>query len=289
VEHRRLERAVEGRYRLQGRIARTTMAAVFLGWESGLERRVAIKLLAAERCRDADDRGRFRREARILAGLAHPNIVSVLAFGEQEGACWFAMPYLPGGTLSERLERERRLSVEDTREILWQLADALAYAHGRGIVHRDVKAENVMFDESGRPVLTDFGVATLRTSDHSRAEASKGYGTAHYMPPEQVLGAPDADGRADLYALGVLGFRMLAGRFPFEGTDQQITAQHLSCDVPPVSAYAAGLPGELTQAIDRCLRKRPQDRWSGAAELRDALRERPAIRVGLLRRLVGRS
>jgi len=292
MDQRRLERAVAGRYRVRGRIARTTMATVYLGWETGLERRVALKLLAPERCRDADDRGRFRREARILAGLAHPNVVSVLAFGEQDGACWFAMPYLPGGTLSERLDRERRLSPEAVRSLLLQLADALAYAHQRGVVHRDVKAENVMFDEAGRPVLTDFGVATLHSSDHSRAEASKGYGTAHYMPPEQILGEPDADGRADVYALGVLGFRMLTGRFPFEGTEQQIAAQHIASETPPVAAYAANAPAHLAAAIDRCLRKKPQDRWAGAAQLRDALAARPASvsgMRGLLRRMVRRG
>ena len=290
IEQRRLERAVAGRYRVQGRIARTAMATVFLGWEVGLERRVALKVLAAERCRDADDRGRFRREARILAGLTHPNVVSVLAFGEQDGACWFAMPYLAGGSLSDRLGSSRRIAADEVRAVLTQLADALAFAHQRGIVHRDVKAENVLFDETGRALLTDFGVATLHTSDHSRAEASKGYGTAQYMPPEQILGAPDADGRADLYALGVLGFRMLAGRFPFEGTEQQIAAQHIASEMPPVAAYAANVPQGLAAAIDRCLKKQPRDRWAGAAELRDALSERAADRTtlgGLLRRLAG--
>lgn len=271
AERRLLERAVAGRYRVLDLISRGGMGAVYRAWEHGLERHVAIKLLSPARSRDAEDRGRFRREARILASLNHPGIVTVLAIGEQNDACWFAMPLLTGGTLAARFGREERCTPAETRELLVQLADAVSFAHQHGVVHRDLKAENICLDERGRAVITDFGVATLRTSDHSRSEITKGMGTARYMPPEQILGSPDSDARADVYAMGVLGFRLLTGRFPFDGTDAQIAAQHLSQDVPPVTAYAADAPVALAAVIDRCLARKPQRRWKSAAALHEAL------------------
>ena len=274
-ERRLLERAVAGRYRVVDLISRGGMGAVWKGWEHGLERSVAIKLLAAQRARDADERGRFRREGRILASLAHRNIIAILGTGESGDACWFAMPYIAGGTLAGRLAAEPRLPAETVRTMLIALADGLAFAHARGVVHRDLKAENILLDEGGRPVISDFGVAILRTSDHSRAEITKGYGTAAYMAPEQFEGALECDGRADLYALGVLGFRMLTGRFPFEGNDAQIAAAHASRrEIPAVAAHAADVPPDLAAAIDRCLVRKPQRRWAGAAELLEALRQR---------------
>lgn len=281
AEQRQLERAVAGRYRVIELISRGGMGSVYRGWEHGLERHVAIKMLAPSRCRDAEDRGRFRREARILAGLAHPGIVPVLGICEKADVCWFSMPYLSGGTLAAELERTRRMDEARARDILIQLADALAFAHDRQVVHRDLKAENICFDASGRVVLADFGVATLTTSDHSRSEITKGMGTARYMPPEQVLGSPDSDARADLYALGVLGFRMLTGRFPFEGTDAQIAAQHVTGEVPPVAAYAGDAPADIAAVVDRCLAKRPERRFQSAAHVRDALGRRSAPRRGL--------
>jgi len=278
-ERRMLERAVAGRYRVVELISRGGMGAVWKGWEHGLERNVAIKLLAPLRARDADERGRFRREGRILASLAHRNIVPILGTGETGDACWFSMPYLAGGTLASRIKDEPRLPAADVRRILIALADGLAFAHEHGVMHRDLKAENILLDELGQPVISDFGVAILRTSDHSRAELIKGYGTAAYMAPEQFQGAIDCDGRVDIYALGVLGFRMLTGRFPFEGNDQQIRAAQLTRrEAPPVEAHAADVPADLAAAIDHCLERKPGNRWNGAADLRDALRSAPTNR-----------
>ena len=292
-ERRLLERAVAGRYRVGDLVSRGGMGAVWKGWESTLERSVAIKLLSPLRARDADERGRFRREGRILASLAHRNIVPILGTGETGDACWYSMPFMAGGTMASRLAREARLPAEEVRTILIALADALACAHERGVVHRDLKAENILIDAAGAPVLSDFGVAILRTSDHSRAEITKGYGTAAYMAPEQFQGAVECDGRVDIYALGVLGFRMLTGRFPFEGNDEQIRAAHVTArDLPAVAAHNADVPKGLAAAIDRCLRRKPQHRWAGTAELRDALRSAGHSRPGLwarLRRGVRRS
>jgi serine/threonine-protein kinase len=289
AERRLLERAVAGRYRVMDLVSRGGMGAVYRGWDHGLERAVAIKLLAPARARDTDERGRFRREARILAALTHRNIVPVLATGESGDACWFAMPHF-GGTLAERIAREPRLSCGVVRPLLIALADALAFAHERGVVHRDLKAENILLDEAARPVISDFGVAILRTSDHSRAEITKGYGTAAYMAPEQLRGALESDGRVDLYALGVLGFRMLTGRFPIEGSDERIVAAHTTLsEVPQVTAHAADVDRDLAAAIDRCLQRRPADRWADGAELRDALRTRSARPTGRLSRFIRRA
>lgn len=289
-ERRLLERALAGRYRVVDLVSRGGMGAVYRGWDHGLERAVAIKLLAPMRARDTDERGRFRREARILAALSHRNIVPVLATGESGDACWFAMPHFRG-TLAEQMARQPRLSSALVRPLLIALADALAYAHEHGVVHRDLKAENILVDDAGRPVISDFGVAILRTSDHSRAEITKGYGTAAYMAPEQLRGALESDGRVDLYALGVLGFRLLTGRFPVEGTAEQIAAAHTTeREVPPVTAHAADVEPDLAAAIDRCLQRRPADRWTDGAALRNALRSRsakPSARLTrFLRRLV---
>ena len=287
AERRLLERAVAGRYRLAELISRGGMGAIYRAVELGLERPVAIKLLAPARAQDPDERGRFRREARILASLSHRNIIPVLGTGECGDASWFAMPHHPG-TLADRLAGSGRLRHETVRAQLFALADALAYSHARGVTHRDLKAENILLDEDDHPVLSDFGVAILASSDHSRAEIVKGYGTPEYMAPEQLLGTPECDGRQDLYALGVLGFRMLAGRFPLEGNLEQIRAAHVTREMPSVAAHAADVPADLAAAIDRCLMRDPVERWHGAAQLREALRERNARPVSRFRLLAGR-
>jgi serine/threonine-protein kinase len=286
-ERRMLVRAVEGRYRVAELLSKGGMGSIYRGWENGLERHVAIKLLAPGRAMDPDERGRFRREGRILASLAHRNIIPVLATGEQGDASWFSMPCM-AGTLAQLLQNGARLPAETVRDIMVALADALAYVHHRGIIHRDIKAENILLDEAGRPVVSDFGVAILRTSEHSRAEAVKGYGTPEYMAPEQFLGTTDFDGRQDLYSLGVLGFRMLTGRFPLEGSQQQIAAAHVTREIPTVRGYAADVPKDLAAAIDRCLMRNPLDRWHDAAALREALRGRTARPSGRVVRLVRR-
>lgn len=287
-ERRLLERAVAGRYRVIALATRGGMGSIYRASEHGLERTVALKLLAPSRARDADERGRFRREARILASLVHRNIIPILGTGEQGDASWFAMPYHGAGSLASRLEGGRRLPAEDVRDLLIALADALAYAHEQGVTHRDLKAENILMDDASRPVICDFGVAILSSSDHSRAEIVKGYGTPQYMPPEQFLGTLECDGRQDLYALGVLGFRMLTGRFPFEGNAEQIAAAHLTREVPQVAAHAAEVPADLAAAIDRCLARSPLDRWADAGALREALRKRTARPSGPVKRFMRR-
>jgi serine/threonine-protein kinase len=288
-ERRWLQRAVGPGYRVGELVSSGGMGSVYRGFEPGLGREVAIKVLAEARAQDSDERGRFRREARILASLAHPGIIPVLASGESP-IPWYAMPFLANGSLAARLQGGARCSAGETHRVMLRLADALAHHHARGIIHRDLKAENVLLDAAGEAVLADFGVAIVMTSDHSRAEICSGAGTPEYMAPEIFGGTTECDGRQDIYALGVLGFRMLTGRFPFEGSARRIAAAHLTRDVPSVAAYAAGVPDGLRAAIDRCLARDKKRRWRSAEDLKDALaeqgiRERPGA-AGRLVRLV---
>ena len=281
-----LAHALAGRYRLVRRLASGGMSDVYLAWESGLERHVAVKVLNPAGATDVEDRERFRREARTLAHLAHPSIVPVYAAGDSRSVPYFVMAYVPGGSLQQRLEREGRVPVADACAILADIAEALDCAHRSGVVHRDVKPSNILLDEvAGRALLSDFGVAIVQTSDHSRSEVSKALGTPDYMSPEQILGEQEFDGRSDLYALGVVGFRMLTGRLPFRGSSPQaVAAQHVSLEAPAVEGFVSGIPAGVAVAIGRCLEKHPLQRWPDGATLARALRgatvRAPTARAG---------
>ncbi len=281
-ERRRLERGLAGRYRIVRQLGRGGMSAVYLAWEQGLGRHVAIKVLLPAFARQIEDRERFRREARTAADLVHPGIVPVYGGGDADGLPYFVMRHVAGGSLAGLLEREPRLDAARASALLADLAEALDCAHQKGVIHRDVKPENILLDEdAGRPILSDFGVAIVRSSDHSRSEVSRAHGTPDYMSPEQVLGEQAVDGRSDLYALGVLGFRMLAGRLPFRGdSDQAIAAQHVGAPAPPLASVAAGLPPHLAAAVDRCLEKDPGRRFPDGRALAAALRQTGSRRFG---------
>lgn len=296
-ERQLLEATLAGRFKIRRLVGRGGMSSVYLGWDHALERKVAIKVLAPEFVRQLEDRERFRREARIAASLFHPNIVPVYASEQQNGLTFVVMHYVAGPSLAARLESVGALPVDETVEILAALADALDSVHRIGVVHRDIKPDNILLDEvTGRPMLTDFGVATVATSEHSRSEVVKALGTPHYMSPEHALGEQAADARSDLYSLGVVGFRMLTGRLPFTGgSPQSIVAQHVALEPPPIRHYAPHVPEEVARVIDRCLAKKPAQRWADAGAFGTALlkAQRAAGRrrwnVGrLLRRAVGR-
>ena len=292
-ERQLLERAVAGRYKLVRLLGRGGMGAVYLAWEHALERMVAIKVLPPAMAQSMETRERFRREARALASVEHPNVVSLHAFGEFEGLLYFVMGYVSGEPLADRLRRQRRLSAEETRRVMAELADALDHAHRQGVIHRDIKPENILLERvTGRPMLADFGVATVRTSEHSRAEAAKKFGTPHYMSPEQALGEHEFDGRSDLYTLGVLGYLMLTGRLPFQGASfAEIAAQHVTKDPPGIQDFAPAAPDDLVAAIMRCLAKNPKKRWPDGRSLHDALTSaqtpvRSGMRLGRLARVL---
>ncbi len=268
--HDALVRALGVQYDIGRVIGRGGMGTVYAGREKALERDVAIKVLPPEAAEaSADGRERFRREARIAAQLTHSNIVPLHTFGETEGLTFFVMGFVRGESLGARLRRDGRLAPDVARRILSELADALGYAHRKGVVHRDIKPDNVLIeDDSGRAMLTDFGIAKGHTSAGSLTQTGMVVGTPTYMSPEQATGDRNVDGRSDLYALGVLGYEMLAGRAVFRGESaQQLLMQHATQAPTPLAALAPEAPAGLAAAIMRCLEKDPAHRFPDGKSL----------------------
>jgi serine/threonine-protein kinase len=220
-----------------------------------------------------DYRARFRREARLTARLSHPGIVPVYTFGEHDNLVYIVMKYVHGESLAERLRRSGKLPAKEVTRILRDLSAILHHAHGEGLVHRDIKAENVLIEHaSGRAFLTDFGVAMLRDSSPDEWERTHASGTPHYMSPEQAAGETNLDGRSDLYSLGVLGYQMLSGMLPFNGTNfASLAAQHIVRAHVPLAEIAPSTPQPLADAIEKCLSKERNERWRSGADLLEAL------------------
>jgi hypothetical protein len=249
------------------------LGAVYLAREETLYRLVAIKVIPPDAAEHAGSRERFRREARTAARLAHPNIVPLHAFGEVAGTMYFVMGYVRGESLGERLRREGKLKVEEARKILADVAAALDHAHRQGVVHRDVKPDNVLLeDESGRALLTDFGVAKAAAGGATLTEVGSIVGTPHFMSPEQVSGQATLDGRSDLYSLGVVAYSVITGRLPFEGPSaRDVLLQHLGKEPPVLKELEPSVPDDVASALQRCLAKNPSARWPDAGRLRDVL------------------
>jgi len=254
-------------------LGRGGMGVVFLARDIALHRLVAIKVLRYEFTASDEHRERFRREARMTARLSHPNIVPVHSFGEMDDLVYIVMKYVHGESLATRLRREGALPSDETQRILRDLALALDSAHRDGVIHRDLKAENILLErDSGRAMLTDFGVALLRSLDPVRADASRAFGTPHYMSPEQAAGELDIDGRSDIYSAGVLGYYMLSGRLPFDApTFESLAARHIAEAHVPVAALAPDAPPSLCDAIERAMSKERDQRWRSGRELALAL------------------
>ena len=266
-----LIRAVAGHYSIDREVGRGGMGVVYLGVDEQLERPVAIKTLPPHLAIDPKVRGRFLREARTAGGLSHQNIVPIYAAAERDGVVYFAMRYINGESLAERITRLGPLPAAEVVSLLKQLASALGYAHASGVVHRDIKAENVLLDsETGRAMLTDFGIARLAESQSLTATGTV-LGTVQYMSPEQVTGET-LDGRSDLYSLGILAFFALCGRFPFERPNASaIVVAHVTSAPPKVCSLANGVPAALGDIVDRLLAKAPGDRYENGEALRAAL------------------
>jgi serine/threonine-protein kinase len=275
-------------YQVVREIGRGGMGVVFLARDIALHRLVAIKVLRYEFASSEEHRERFRREARMTARLSHPNIVPVHSFGESGELVYIVMKYVHGQSLAERMRREKKLPSAEVQRILRDLAEALESAHCDGVVHRDLKAENILLEGStGRAMLTDFGVALLRSLDPVRAEASHAFGTPHYMSPEQAAGELDIDGRSDIYSLGVLGYYMLSGKLPFDATSfEALAAKHIAEVHVPLRALARGVPEELGAVIERCLEKNREARYRTGAELAAAI-EAASVKRRWFRRGVG--
>src|SRR5688572_20246808 len=261
------------------------MGVVHLARDVQLDRDVAIKVLPTDLARDAAARERFLREARMAAGLSHPNIVPIHRVGEAGGFVFFVMTYVEGETLGERLRTHGPLPPVDASRILREVAWALAYAHGRGIVHRDVKPDNILLEtRTGRALVTDFGIAHTENADVA-TDSGKIMGTAHFMSPEQAANEP-LDGRSDIYGLGVVGYLAVSGRLPFESSNlPALLLKQATEDPQSVMRAAPGLPPALGAAIDRCLARDPEERFADGEALAEALvpaaETRPALPMSL--------
>jgi len=269
----RLVAAVGAQYLVDAEIGRGGMAVVYRATDVRLNRRVAIKLLPPELAFNADVRERFLREAQTSAQLTHPHIVPIYTVDEREGMVYFVMALVDGESLAQRLAREPQLPIDDARRIMADVADALSYASSRGVVHRDVKPDNIMLERgTGRAVVTDFGIARAAAGDSRLTVTGVAVGTPAYMSPEQALGEHQLDGRSDIYSLGVVGYQMLAGRTPFRASNTPaMLVKHISETPHPVESLRPDVPPALAQAVMRALAKKPEQRWSDAAEFRTAI------------------
>jgi tetratricopeptide (TPR) repeat protein len=268
-----LQTAITDRYVLGRELGRGGMATVYLAQDLKHDRPVAIKVLHRE-LGSLLGPERFQREIRLAAQLQHPNILPVYDSGAGEGILWFTMPYVEGDTLRRRLRRTRPFPVTDAVSVIGDIARALAYAHRRGVIHRDVKPENVMVGDD-YVLLTDFGVARPLDSSRDPGLTMAGVivGTPAYMAPEQVSAEIPIDHRADIYALGIMAYELLVGKPPF--TDLELgplLVAHAIRDPEPVAARRPEVPPVLADLVMRCLRKEPAERWSSADALCQALR-----------------
>ena len=283
LDREALAKELSGRYQIVRLLGRGATGLVYLARDLALHRVVAIKSLRWDLASSDDERERFRREARTSAQLSHPNIIPLHTFGESPDVIYMVMRYIAGESLAERLRHARRVSAEETRHILAELALGLEYAHRQGVVHRDLKPENILLEgDEARPILADFGVAMQPTRDTGPNELRRSFGTPHFMSPEQAAGEFDIDGRSDIYALGILGYLMLSGELPVDGDNAvHIAARQMAHDHVPLALVAPDAPSDLVDIIERCLEKEPEDRWRHARDLHAALvaRRGPLSRV----------
>jgi predicted Ser/Thr protein kinase len=277
-----LQAALVGEYFLQRELGRGGMGIVYLARDVQLDRDVAIKVLPSHLARTAESRERFVREARTAARLSHPHIVPIHRVGEAGGFVFFVMSYVEGETLGERLRARGPLPPAEATRVLREVAWALAYAHGHGIVHRDVKPDNILLEAgTGRALVTDFGIAHVDTHDRPVTDPGKIMGTAHFMSPEQAANEP-VDGRSDLYSLGVVGYLAASGRLPFEASSLPALLVRQATEAPPgVLRAAPGLPPALADAIDRCLDRDPAGRFPDGEAMAAALAPAPEVRPAL--------
>lgn len=261
-----LQQLLAGRYFIERELGRGGMGIVFLARDVALDRLVAIKLLPRTLADQPAFRDRFLREARTAAGLSHPNIVPIHLVEDRGDLVFFVMGYVDGPTLRERVERGGPLSPRLAMKLMQEVAWALAYAHQRGVIHRDVKPDNIMIElGTDRAVVTDFGIAVSR--GEGEAQGGEVMGTARYMSPEQACGQP-LDERSDLFSLGATFHYALTGRPPFDGPSLQVVIRKVVSDpAPRVAVMRPEVPDKLASVIDRCLAKSPDDRWPSGDEV----------------------
>jgi serine/threonine protein kinase len=259
-----------GPYRIIEPLGRGGMASVYKAYEAALDRYVAVKVLPPEFLHDPTFAERFRREARVVARLEHPNIIPIFAFDIADGIPWMAMRFIAGGTVSALLRgAPGRLPREQVIAILRGVADALDYAHGKGVIHRDIKPHNVLIDEAGHIYLVDFGVAKMVETSSGLTATGMISGTPQYMAPEQIT-ALTVDHRADIYSLGIVAYELLTGRAPFSAdTPIAVLMKHVSDPIPLPSPDE--VPEPMVRALLKCTAKKPEDRWPTTGAFVDAL------------------
>jgi serine/threonine-protein kinase len=265
----RLASALSDRYRIERELGQGGMATVYLAHDVKHDRQVAVKVLRPELANvlGAD---RFLNEIKVTAGLQHPHILALHDSGDADSFLYYVMPYVEGESLRDKLHREGALPVPEAIEILRELADGLAYAHGRGVMHRDIKPDNVLL--SGRhALLADLGISKAvsdTTGSHKLTTVGVVLGTPEYMAPEQAAADPHVDHRADIYAFGIVAYEMLTGSTPFEGrTAQEVLSAHVIEAPAPITERRAEMPDGLGRLVMKCLEKTPADRWQSAEDI----------------------
>ncbi len=270
-----VERTLAATYEIEHELGRGGMGIVYRARDKRLKRAVAIKLLPPELAFRSEIRSRFLREAETSAALSHPNIVPIYSVDEKDGLVFFVMQFVDGDNLGKRIHATGPMDVADVRRIMGEVASALALAHSRSVVHRDIKPDNILLNkEDGRAMVTDFGIArAISDGADSRLTATGvAIGTPHYMSPEQCAGDRDVDGRADLYSLGVVGYLMLTGELPFSaGSTPALLVKQISEIPVAVERKRAGVPEDLARSVMRLLEKDPADRFPDATSLEQAL------------------
>src|SRR5437773_8517998 len=264
-----VERVLSDHYELDSEIGRGGMGIVYRARDRRLKRTVAIKVLPPELAFRSEIKTRFLREAETAAQLNHPNIVPIYTVDEAQGLVFFEMAFVSGENLAKRLHDRGVLPVNEVRRLLRDVADALAYAHERGVVHRDIKPDNILVDaETGRPMVTDFGIARAVSDSDSRLTATgMAIGTPAYMSPEQAAGERTIDGRSDIYALGIVAYQMLAGEPPFSAASTPaMLVKHISERPTPIEQRRADMPPDLARAVMVMLEKDPANRFATAGD-----------------------
>ncbi len=257
----RLRETVKGRYEIQELLGRGGMGAVFLATDLSLDRPVAIKVLPPDLSKDKKFFQRFEHEARIAAKLDHPHIIPIYAVESGSDLNYFVMKYVTGHTLDQLL-LSGPLPVDVAQRIIWEAGCALGHAHQRGVVHRDVKPANIMLDDSGRAMVTDFGISKALEGASGFTATGQVIGTPHYMSPEQAKGIA-VDGRSDQYSLGIVAYRLLAGRLPYmDDSVHTVIYKHIFEMPPPLLTFRPDAPDFLATAIHRAIQKDPDDRFA---------------------------
>jgi serine/threonine protein kinase len=276
-----------GAYEIAAPLGEGGMAAVYKAYQPAMKRFVAVKVLSRKLAESSEFTTRFQREAIMLAQLQHPHILPVFDYGQVDGYSYIVMPFLQNGTLAELLQARRR-SLTEIHQIITQVGGALGYAHARGMIHRDVKPSNVLIDEQGNCLLTDFGLARMvEASSEMLTSAGAIMGTPAYMSPEQGKG-DTLDGRSDLYSLGVIFYEMLTGQVPYrDKLPMMVVIKHIRDPLPSAREFAPDLTDAIERVLIKSLAKEPDERYQTAEDFVQAVQK--AIQANPSGRAVSRS